>query len=307
MSVTPGVGELTTQGVPETTPAGVGQATSEAGAIANTGLVKSVERAVTQAPGNRVQPELAGMAVLAGSTADQIPDTTVPQEQTTEVPEPVVDPVQTEASAASKSNPRYFSYAAEATKALEEAKARGASQSDIEGLELKLQQATTKEGLLMTGIALIQIDKEIAEAQQRGATQEELSELTAKKAKAVKARETLYEESFKQIKAHVERNKERDPRTFEQAVDDFMLKEAREIMDAMQLGLTRAIEAGDEGEIADAKLRLQAAEMHVGIIEKKKGRGIKALLKTILASAGATVITDTFKVSKGEVTPQTGH
>ncbi len=305
MSTTPGVGESTTQVAPAEA---VTPVTSQPGIVAetssaNAGLLRTIETAMAQAPANKVD---VGVASLAETTPDQLPTVTIPQDPSVETPEPAK---LTQAETVTPQTPEstYFPYAAQAKKALEEAKARGASQSDIEGLELKLQQATTKEGLLMTGIALIQIDEEITEAQLRGASQEELSELTAKKAKAVKARETLYEESFKQIKAHVERNKERDPRTFEQAVDDFMLKEAREIMDAMQLGLTRATEAGDESEIEAAKLRLQAAEMHVGIIKKKKGRGLRSLLNSIILSAGATILGETFKVSKGEFTPQRGH
>lgn len=306
MSTTPGTGDALPASAVETV--GAIGATPANGAEtrinANAGLVGTIESAMSTSPDNNVQAELVGMAALAGISPAEIGPVAIKAEPVAESPEPITNTLTAETIPTTLSEPRLFPYVAEAKKALAEAKARGASQSDIEGLEIKLQQATNKEGLLMSGVALIQIDAEIVDAQQRGASAEELAELNSRKLETVKTRETLYEEVFKQIKAQEKRNKDRDPRSFEQLVDDYILKEAAEIKDAMQLGLTRATEAGDEGEIETAKLRLQAAEMHFGIIKKKKGRGLRALLNSIILSAGATALGETFKVSKGELTSE---
>lgn len=302
MSTTPGTGDALPVSAAEALGASVATTTNptETGADVNAGLVSALESVMSQSPASRVD---TGFASLAGIDPGEIGPSIAPGEPTSAAPEPVADSFSTEAPVTPIQEPTYFPYVMEAKKALAEAKARNASQSDIEGLELKLQQATNKEGLLMSGITLIQIDAEIAEAKKRGASQEEIAELNTRKNEATRTRETLYEETFKQIRAHVNKNKDRDPRSFEQTVDDLMLKEAQEIKDAMQLGLTRATELGNEEEIETARLRLQAAEMHVGIIKKKKGRGIRAMLKGLAMSLGVTALGETAKVSKGELTP----
>lgn len=310
MSTTPGIGDGLPVSATETARASVITQANGAEVRPNTNAdvlratEAAIENAILESP---IGDTNAGLASLAGVSPGEIGPTVIQSEPAPQPPEPTLNLVSAETSNTPSTEPMYFPYVAEANKALTEAKARNASQADIESLELKLQQATSREGLLMSGMTLIQIDAEIAEAQQRGASKEEMAELNTRKNEAIKAREALYEESFKQVEAHVKRNEERDPRSFEQTLDDFMLKEAREIRDAMQYGLTRATEAGNEDEIKTAKLRLEAAEMHVGIIEKKKGKGIKSLIKSILAAAGATTASDTLKVTKGELTPQKGH
>lgn len=302
MSTTPGTGDSLPVPSTETVGASVTTTTNaaEVGTNANAGIISALESVMSHAPANRVD---AGFASLAGVDPGEIGPSIVPEDPSSAIPEPTVDTVSSEAPLAPTETP-LFPYIMQAKKALEEAKARNASQSDIEDLELKLQQATNKEGLLMTGITLIQIDAAIDKAKKGGASKEGLEALNAKRLEAVKNRETLYEEVFKQIRAQEKKNKDRDPRSFEQLVDDYMLKEAMEIKDAMQVGLTRATESGNEREIETAKLRLQSAEMHIGIIKKKKGRGLRALLNSIILSAGATALGETFKVTKGELTPE---
>lgn len=303
MSNTPGVTEATpapTEAVANTKVPG----STETGVGNNASLGATIENTMAQSPDNSVD---TGYASLAGITPGEIGPAAIQAEPAINDPEPIVDITTSETTNTPSQDAPLFSYVSDAQAALADADAKGVSFEDRQKLEIELQQSNKKEGLLMSGVWLIEVDREIAEAKKNGDSKERLAELMAKRNDIVTAREDAYTETIEGIKTYAKRNKGHTGKSFEDVMNAGILGEAKEIKDHLQWSLKDAEKSGITKDIEDAKLRLQAAEMHIGMIKKKKGRGILALIGTLILAAGVTAISDGAKVTKGELTPQKGH
>lgn len=208
------------------------------------------------------------LAALAGKTPVDIPPVVDPARATTE-PTPKAtteDATQTPEDV----TPPLFRFVEQAQLALDEAVARGASQEDIDNLSFKLSRALLKDQTLNSGLNIIQIDREIAEAKKNGASNEELAALASKRAEAISARKDLYEKIFTDIKRRANTGKYKRP--FAELVDEILLEDAVSIHNDLKLSLkeTEKDPKANPTDLENARLRLQASEMHLGIIKKKR-------------------------------------
>lgn len=219
-------------------------------------------------------------------------------------PEPIVDLATSETTNTPSQDAPLFSYVSDARAALADADAKGVSFEERQKLEIELQHAINKEGLLMSGVKLIEVDREIAEAKKNGTSKEKLAELMTRRNDILTARDQIYTEVFEEYSKFAKRNKERTGKSFEDVINETILKEAEDIRDVMIRGLQSAQKSGIAKNIESAKLRLEASEMHIGIIKKKKGGGIMAMLKGLALTLGVTSLGETLKVSKGELASQ---
>lgn len=303
MSNAPGTGDALpasateTVGAIRTTPANG----TETGTNANASLLRTIETAIAQTPTDRTD---VGLATAAGITISEIAPATIQAEPTTEAQEPAINNTTTEAVEKPAQDAPLFSYVTEARTALADADARGVSFEDRQKLVAELQQALNKEGLLMNNVKIIEVDREIAEARKNGTSKEELERLMAKRGDILSESNKVYTEIFEDIAKYAKRNKDRTGKSFEETISEGLQRDAEDIRDRMQKSLESAETAGDPDELESAKLRLQAAEMHLATIKKKKGKGIRGFINSLILSAGATALGETFKVSKGELTQQ---
>ncbi len=186
-----------------------------------------------------------------------------------------------------------FGLGEKARAALATAEAKGElSVADRKTLEDEIARADYQEALLLTNVSVI-TSKQNFEGQKT--TPEEVANAGQTVREAIAIRKETYKEMF----AGIKKSAKAAHREYGDALSD-LKSDARAQMETYESAYEAAKEKGTPQDIADAKMRFEAAKEHYLIINKEKRKELlKGLLKALGLSMVTTLISDSTKQVKG--------